>query len=101
MPNFDHLTFDGVDVESPFANSLTITRDDFSNFLHIDKDAIDAAYGGWWAARVRPDGSYTIDENVSHSRIKGGAFVLGNYGIGINFERSVLCLFLPILINEK
>jgi len=91
MPNFDHLHYDGEkDVGSPFANALTITRDDFGNFLHVDNDAIDAAYGRWWPARVHPDGSYTTGGNVNHSRIKGlGAFVLGDYGIGIDFERSV------------
>ena len=101
MPNFDDFKFDGEkDPESPFANSLTITRDNFSNFLHINKDAIDVAYGGWWAARVHSDGSYTTGGNVLHSQIKGGGFVLENYGVGIDFEWSVLFFFFPTLVNE-
>jgi hypothetical protein len=76
IPSFAALSLDGESHERPFANSLTITRDDFSNYQHLDADKIQIAYGLWWAAH----------------------FVWGDFGIAVDFEK---CVTLPItnLIN--
>ncbi|KJA16326.1 hypothetical protein HYPSUDRAFT_207119 [Hypholoma sublateritium FD-334 SS-4] len=71
---------------SSFANSLVITREDFSNYQHKDKDAIAVAYGLWWAAK-RNGNKYELDAVCDHAQIKGGQFVYGEYGWGIDFER--------------
>lgn len=90
VPSFSTLTLDGESNETPFANSLTITRGDFSNFQHRDKDKIEIAYGLWWpAARVKVGrhDQYVIDDKVGHEEIKGGAFLWGEYAIAVDFER--------------
>lgn len=87
IPSFAQLSLieAGTSVEDmPFANSLTITRDDFANYQHCDHDAIDVAYGMWWAAR-NDNKSWILEED--HSKIKGGQFLIGQYGIAIDFER--------------
>lgn len=93
IPSFSTLTLDGNSVETPFANSLTITRGDFSNYQHKDKDEIEIAYGLWWPAAFSKVGrhtQYTIDSKVGHDKIKGGAFLWGEYGIAVDFERYKL-----------
>lgn len=90
IPSFSAQNIDGQSAERPFANSLTITRNDFSNYQHMDADEIEIAYGLWWAAKVTGDGnsvSYTLDDAYDHSKIKGGAFLLGEFGVGVDFER--------------
>ena len=76
-------------MKQPFANSLTITRDDFANFLHIDKDKIPVAYGWWWAAQRDPTShsGFQLSKLCDHDQIKGGAFLWGGYGIGVDFEK--------------
>lgn len=71
---------------SNFANSLIITRDDFSNYQHRDNDAIPVAYGLWWAGSKNGT-RYSIDPARDHDKIRGGQFVFGEYGWGIDFER--------------
>lgn len=69
---------------------MTITRGDFSNFQHKDKDKIEIAYGLWWPAAISKSGrhtQYTIDDMVGHEKIKGGAFLWGEYAIAVDFER--------------
>lgn len=90
IPSFSAQKIDGLSAERPFANSLTITRDDFSNYQHMDADEVEIAYGLWWAAKVTRDGdnvSYTLDEAYDHSKVKGGAFLLGEFGVGVDFQR--------------
>lgn len=92
IPSFSTLTLDGESNETPFANSLTITRSDFSNFQHMDKDKIEIAYGLWWpAAHVKAGpgrhNQYIIDDKVGQEKIKGGAFLWGEYAIAVDFER--------------
>lgn len=90
IPSFSTLTLDGKSSDTPFANSLTITRDDFANYQHVDKDKIQIAYGLWWPATLRKVGRhhrYIIDEEIGHDQIKGGAFLWGEYGIAVEFEK--------------
>jgi hypothetical protein len=100
IPSFAALSLDGESHERPFANSLTITRDDFSNYQHLDADKIQIAYGLWWAAHLVKGSTnhYEIRPDYDHDRIKGGAFVWGDFGIAVDFEK---CVTLPItnLIN--
>lgn len=93
IPSFSDIALDGKSAELyPFANSLTITRDDFANFLHCDKDEIETAFGLWWCG-IMKNGHYHVDPTVDHEQVKGGAFVWGEFGYGVDFERQVcLCL---------
>lgn len=72
-----------------FANSLTITRDDFANFLHSDRDEIGVAYGWWWVAgfdeRKR---EYVLDDaRFKQSDVQDGAFLFGEYSVGVDFKQ--------------
>lgn len=87
IPSFATLALDGVSPETPFCNSLTVTRNDFSNFQHKDKDKIEIAYGMWWPAALHGDKRYVIDDNVGHEKVKGGAFLWGEYAVAVDFER--------------
>jgi hypothetical protein len=92
IPAFSTLVLDGSSAEFPFANSLTLTNNDFANFQHCDKDFIPIAYGLWWTSRKDISGpknvpSYSFDSNIDHGNVKGGAFLWGEYGIAIDFER--------------
>lgn len=91
LPSFASLTLDGESAEMPFANSLTITRNDFANYQHTDNDKIEIAYGLWWPAVFhksgRSDGQYVIDEDIGHDKIKGGSFLWGEYAIAVEFEK--------------
>jgi hypothetical protein len=94
MPDFADVKFDGKDNLHPFANSLTLTCDDFSNAQHKDNDQIAVAYGMWWASESVNDGhssenreKYRFSENAQHSSVKGGAFLWGEHGAAVNFER--------------
>jgi hypothetical protein len=92
IASFSDINFDGESAESPFANSLTMTRDDFSNYFHCDNDAIAIAYGFWWIAEIIASGksrSFTLNPNFAQSNVKGGAFVVGEYKVGIDFEKYV------------
>jgi hypothetical protein len=76
------MTFEDL----PFTNSLTITRDDFANRLHVDADETGFAYGMWWPASFNTETSrYEFTRNSSHCNVKGGAFLIGEYGAVINF----------------
>lgn len=91
IPSFATLNLDGDSDETPFANSLTITRNDFANYQHKDADRIQIAYGLWWPAvlaNVDGNDEYTVDEEEgSHNKIKGGAFLWGQYAIAVDFEK--------------
>lgn len=74
--------------ESVFANSLIITRDDFANYQHNDNDAVPVAYGMWWVGVLdESTEQYVLSESCGHNKIRGGAFLLGGYGIAIEFEK--------------
>ncbi|KAF9488233.1 hypothetical protein BDN71DRAFT_1513251 [Pleurotus eryngii] len=86
IPSFAAETIDGVDSNHPFANALTITHDNFSNFLHTDKDEIEIAYGMWWAGRKEEKG-WTVGDDTAQRHIQGGAFLWGKYGVAVDFEQ--------------
>ena len=74
--------------ESVFANSLIITRNDFANYQHNDNDAVPVAYGMWWVGVLNENTQrYVLSESCGHDKIRGGAFLLGGYGIAIEFEK--------------
>jgi hypothetical protein len=87
---------DGDHVERPFANSLTATREGFSNFQHMDNDASLIAYGMWFEAGKREgDQTWSFTEDGDHEKTKGGEFIWGAFGIGVDFEKFfffLLCL---------
>ncbi|KAG6850005.1 hypothetical protein H0H93_002623 [Arthromyces matolae] len=90
IPSFSAVTLDGSDGERPFCNSLTITRDDFANFQHMDNDKVGIAFGLWWAAKRTWKGrhqTFVMDPSIDHEAIKGGAFLNTSYGVGVEFER--------------
>lgn len=69
-----------------------MTSDNFANYLHKDRDFAPLAFGMWWSSTVTVNNrgmtSYAFDDSVGHNRVKGGQFILGEYGIGVDFERS-------------
>ncbi|TCD59762.1 hypothetical protein EIP91_011525, partial [Steccherinum ochraceum] len=90
IPSFSQVTLDGDDPERPFANCLTLTNGDFANALHQDNDFNPLAFGMWWVTGVRNEGrstAYEFDDKLDHDSVEGGAFLLGEYGIGVDFER--------------
>ncbi|KAJ3761506.1 hypothetical protein EV360DRAFT_4260, partial [Lentinula raphanica] len=73
----------------PFANSLTITNRDFANYVHKDRVAIDIAFGFWWTAfKPKKRGLWVISDNHDHNKIKGGEFLLAEYGVAVDFPRT-------------
>jgi hypothetical protein len=91
VPSFDTLILDGSSSQMPFANSLTLTHDDFSNFLHKDNDEIPIAYGMWWSSTAKSRrGPFSLDDSgLNHKDIHGGSFFWGEYNVGVNFEKYV------------
>ncbi|KAJ7673052.1 hypothetical protein DFH06DRAFT_1174225 [Mycena polygramma] len=78
---------DGVSIERPFANSLTATKSGFCNLQHRDKDHAPVVYGKWFEAKG--DGKHwTFDPTADHNRTKGGEFVWGAFGIGVDFNKA-------------
>ncbi|KAJ7620997.1 hypothetical protein FB45DRAFT_928082 [Roridomyces roridus] len=78
---------DGVSRQRPFANSLTVTREEFANQEHKDKDKSFVAKGKWWEAQK--DGNrWIFDRNADHDKTKGGEFYWGEYGIGVDFQKT-------------
>ncbi|KAG1829044.1 hypothetical protein DFJ58DRAFT_848842 [Suillus subalutaceus] len=50
--SFDMVSFDqGTTPQRPFTNSLTLTHNDFANYLHTDCDHIPITYGMWWVSK--------------------------------------------------
>ncbi|KAJ3709703.1 hypothetical protein C8R42DRAFT_729871 [Lentinula raphanica] len=74
---------------TPFANSLTITNCDFANYVHRDWDAIDITYGWWWTAfKPRQCQPWQLNEEHDHGDIKGGEFLIAEYGIAFDFSKT-------------
>ncbi|KDR65649.1 hypothetical protein GALMADRAFT_81643 [Galerina marginata CBS 339.88] len=87
-PSFGYTTFNGSRSADCFANSLTVTCQDFDNFLHEDNDEIGIAYGWWWAARHnKQQNKYVVDEQCKHHSIRSGAFFWGAYKIAVDFSQ--------------
>ena len=68
-------------------NALTVTKEGFCNFQHTDRDAHPATYGEWWEAVQLPDGRWIFHPKVDHNKTRGGEFVWGAYGVGVDFAR--------------
>jgi hypothetical protein len=86
IPSFDNF-LDGDSKARPFSNNLTLTNDNFSNFLHRDKDYVAAAYGMWWTSKKGHQLDYSFSEGVDHNKVEGGGFLWGEYKIGVDFQR--------------
>ena len=72
----------------PFANSLTITYQDFSNYTHLDKGKIAVAYGWWWAAScLNMHAPWQLSKDCDHDKIEGGAFLIAEHGIAVDFQQ--------------
>jgi len=78
---------DGDSSERPFMNALTVTKEQFSNYQHSDKDHYPVAFGYWWEA-VQVDGRWIFRPNVDHNKTRGGEFIWGAYGVGVDFARA-------------
>lgn len=92
VASFSAVTLDGSSPERPFANSLTGTHHDFANYIHRDKDWSPLVFGSWWAAEVDDTGSSTMfrfADDAEHNKITGGAFLLAEYGVAVNFEKYI------------
>ncbi|KAJ7584719.1 hypothetical protein C8J56DRAFT_951664 [Mycena floridula] len=89
LPSFsDTMIVDGTSVHDPFANSLTITCENFSNYQHRDADDVDFAGGQWTMARKDPNTKqWVIDRSLKHSEVKGGEFLDGKYKVGVDFSK--------------
>ncbi|KAJ7072165.1 hypothetical protein C8F01DRAFT_953979, partial [Mycena amicta] len=85
---------DGDHTERPFANSLTATREGFSNFGHRDNDATAIAYGFWFPAKLEGDNNkskprqWSIGGDDDNAKTAGGEFIWHEYGIGVDFQRA-------------
>jgi hypothetical protein len=109
VPSFDTLTLDGSDPARPFANSLTMTAEDFANFTHRDNDFSPMVYGIWWASTDGPAQAgdrWKLAPDADHHRIKGGQFILPEYRLGIDFARCVFMftssqVFHPTVVTFK
>ncbi|KAG1838454.1 hypothetical protein DFJ58DRAFT_668370, partial [Suillus subalutaceus] len=90
IPSFDMVSLDqGTTPQRPFANSLTLTHNDFANYLHTDRDHIPIAYGMWWVSkRENVRGPFQFHPQADHYRIPGGSFFWGEYNIGVNFSKA-------------
>lgn len=103
IPSFDDA-LDGTSKSRPFSNCLTLTNEDFANFLHRDKDHIAIAFGMWWASKVCKVGkkvSYLFSDGVDHDRVNGGGFLWGEYRFGVDFQRCVtVATFFGILLIQ-
>ena len=79
---------DGVSPQRPFTNSLTATRQGFCNFQHNDNDEAPVAYGPWWEAKqAAGDGKWEFTPDADHNRTRGGEFMWGEFGIGVDFSK--------------
>ncbi|KAJ3765998.1 hypothetical protein FB446DRAFT_794519 [Lentinula raphanica] len=91
IPSFADLEIwlNGEEAQTPFANSLTITNQDFANYVHRDRDAIDVAYGWWWTGfKEKARGHWELNEEYDHDAIKGGEFLLAEYAIAVDFSKT-------------
>ncbi|KAG6371027.1 hypothetical protein JVT61DRAFT_10750 [Boletus reticuloceps] len=89
IPSFAMLSLDASTTpQQPFANSLTLTYDDFANSLHQDNDFHAIAYGMWWASSsAGSQGPFSFEDAIDHDSIKGGHFFNGEFNIGVDFSR--------------
>jgi hypothetical protein len=97
---------DGKSAEQPFTNSFTATYHRFSNWLHCDNNYVPIAIGLWWEAECDgPGKKYEFLMDADHNKTKGGEFMWGKFGFGVDFEKyyiSFLSTFiLSLLLNTE
>ncbi|KAK7049479.1 hypothetical protein VNI00_005510 [Paramarasmius palmivorus] len=92
VPSFDQLemvTLHGKPIVNAFANSITITNDDFANYQHMDRDAIAIAYGWWWIGWQDPrTKTWHVKDEYDHDKVQGGEFLVAEHGVMIDFSRA-------------
>ncbi|KAJ7243706.1 hypothetical protein C8J57DRAFT_1243307 [Mycena rebaudengoi] len=80
---------DGKSAEWPFTNSFTATYHRFSNWLHCDNNYVPIAIGLWWEAECDgPGKKYEFLMDADHNKTKGGEFMWGKFGFGVDFEKT-------------
>jgi len=89
VPSFGDVDFTGNEIFDYFANCMSITRNNFANFSHIDNDLVGITYGWWWAAHKNALGTFSRHPNIDHDQIRGGEFTWPEYGFGVQFEKCV------------
>lgn len=88
VPSFDTFTLDGPTPQQPFANALTLTSQEFANYIHKDKDWSPGVFGIWWTTGMAGRSpKYAFDKSFDHSNVKGGEFLLAEYGVGVAFDQ--------------
>lgn len=70
-----------------WANALTLTNDNFANFLHRDRDHIPATFGLWWVVYHKKFKKFWFNDQIDHKNVSGGQFVWGAYGVAIDFPK--------------
>jgi hypothetical protein len=83
VPSFGALEYDEVN-KSVFASNLTFTLDDFHNIFHSNKDYNSYSYGIW--APTFLESGNLANQEIDKFESEGGEFVIGPYGICIDFN---------------
>ncbi|KZW04322.1 hypothetical protein EXIGLDRAFT_758618 [Exidia glandulosa HHB12029] len=98
-PDLPSLSQTEVDVRPDdylAASNLTLTCDDFNNTVHVDSDASIATYGMWIHTRessgelIRNKSEIDWQNDSAGVGIRGGEFIVPEYGIGVKFELPAL-----------
>nr|ADE10051.1 unknown [Tremella fuciformis] len=63
-------------------NSLTVTRDGFSNVHHVDRDASSWAFGIFWSGTTK-EGKFTGEVCQVDEVLQGGEFWWAEYGVAV------------------
>ncbi|KAG1889499.1 hypothetical protein F4604DRAFT_1498440, partial [Suillus subluteus] len=76
IPSFDMVSLDeGITPQQPFTNSLTLTHNNFTNYLYTDCNHIPITYGMWWVSKhEKVRGPFEFHPQVDHYCITGGFF---------------------------
>ena len=90
VSNNKEWCFDKRLVYEPFANNLTVTLPIFC----IETSGILVAYGWWWAAQKNSiSQQFELWKDCDHDKINEGAFLWGEYGIGVDFGEFQISWF--------
>jgi hypothetical protein len=83
VPSFGALEYNEVN-KSVFASNLAFTLDDFHNKFHFDKDYNSYSYGIWVSTFL--ESGDLASQEIDKFECEGGEFVIGPYGICIDFN---------------
>jgi hypothetical protein len=83
VPSFGVLEYNEVN-KTVFASNLTFTLKDFHNKFHCDNDYNSYSYGIW--APTFLESGNLASQDIDKFSCKGGEFVIGPYGISIDFN---------------